>query len=156
MSKPVLEQLERLELELNVFRDHHTLEDLVVIGSPNLENDQTLRGFQICWSMIQLWSCLLEEGLVKLAFDLLRGDAARRLELFGRDADVFHVGSQHEVNLHCEWNCVKLLFDISPTPKKAHQVLVFLKYLLVFILMLLVVRLKDWRGKFLFVLQSTP
>ena len=48
MSKPVLEQLERLELELNVFRDHHTLEDLVVIGSPNLENDQTLRGFQIC------------------------------------------------------------------------------------------------------------
>ena len=37
MSKPVLEQLERLELELNVFRDHHTLEDLVVIGSPNLK-----------------------------------------------------------------------------------------------------------------------
>ena len=48
MSTPVLEQLERLELELNVFRDHHTLEDLVVVGSPNLENYQTLSGFQIC------------------------------------------------------------------------------------------------------------
>ena len=41
----MLEQLERLELELNVFRDHHTLEDLVVVGSPNLENDQRIEGF---------------------------------------------------------------------------------------------------------------
>ena len=45
MSRPVLEQLERLELELNVFRDHHTLEDLVVIGGPDLENDQNIEGF---------------------------------------------------------------------------------------------------------------
>ena len=102
MSRPVLEQLERLELELNVFRDHHTLEDLVVIGSPNLKNLSNIEGFPNMLIESPLISCLLEEGLVKLAFDLLRGDAARRLELLRRDADVFHVGSQHEVNLHCE------------------------------------------------------
>ena len=35
-SIPLLEELQRLQLKLYVFLDHHSFEDLKVISSPNL------------------------------------------------------------------------------------------------------------------------
>ena len=109
-------------MEFNVLCDHHPLEDLIVIGGPNLERKWLLIR-PICADFVSkrglenvtlraclinsvpckndcFQSCLFEEGLVELALDLLRCDAARRLKLLWRDAYVFHVGAQHEVNLN--------------------------------------------------------
>ena len=96
----MLEKFQCLELELDVLLDHHPLKDDVVVGRPHL----------------------LEERVVELRLDLGRRDAARVLELLGRDADVLHVGAEHEV----------------------HQVLVLIVHLLVLVL-LVDVWLKDWK-----------
>ena len=78
---------------------------------------------------------------MKLALDLLRGDTARRLELLRRDANVFHVGAQHEVDLKLRefigavWDLLRV---VSP-----HQVLVLLVNRLVLLFIFLVVRFED-------------
>ncbi len=105
LPSPLLQQLQRLQLQLDVLLYHHPLEYLVVVGRPHL----------------------LEERLVELGPYPGGGLPARSLELRRGDADVLHVGAQHEV----------------------HQVLVLVVHLLVLVLVVLAsgVRLEDCAGK---------